>query len=65
MKVNRVKPAGQWNVYDIRCINDTCTLAVNGEVVNNAKIGINEGYVGLESEGYSITFKDIELKELP
>jgi hypothetical protein len=65
MKVNRVKPAGQWNVYDIQCVNDTCTLAVNGEVVNTTKIGINKGYVGLESEGYSITFKDIELKELP
>ena len=65
MKANRVKPAGQWNVYDIRCINDTCTLAVNGEVVNTTKVGINKGYVGLEAEGYSITFKDLKLKELP
>ena len=65
MKANRVKPAGQWNVYDIRCVSDTCTLAVNGEVVNTAKVGINKGYVGLESEGYSITFKDMKLNELP
>lgn len=65
MKVNRVKPVGQWNVYDIRCVSDTCTLAVNGEVVNTTKVGINKGYVGLESEGYSIAFKDIKLKELP
>jgi hypothetical protein len=65
MKANRVKPAGQWNVYDIRCVSDTCTLAVNGEVVNTTKVGINKGYVGLESEGYSITFKDMKLKELP
>jgi hypothetical protein len=65
MKENRVKPAGQWNVYDIRCVGDTCTLAVNGEVVNTAKVGIDKGYVGLESEGYSITFKDMKLKELP
>jgi hypothetical protein len=65
MKANRVKPAGEWNVYDIRCVSDTCTLAVNGEVVNTTKVGISKGYVGLESEGYSITFKDIELKELP
>jgi hypothetical protein len=47
------------------CVNDTCTLAVNGEVVNTTKVGINKGYVGLEAEGYSITFKDIKLKELP
>jgi len=65
MKVNRVKPAGQWNVYDIRCVGDTCTLAVNGEVVNTTKVGINKGFVGLEAEGYPITFKDIRLKELP
>ncbi len=65
MKANRVKPAGQWNVYDIRCVSDTCTLEVNGEVVNTTKVGINKGYVGLEAEGYPITFKDIKLKELP
>ncbi|MGA9063250.1 MAG: DUF1080 domain-containing protein, partial [Terracidiphilus sp.] len=65
MKENRVKPAGQWNVYDIRCVGDICTLAVNGEVVNTAKVGLDEGYIGLESEGYQITFKDLELQELP
>jgi hypothetical protein len=65
MKANRVKPAGEWNVYDIRCVGDTCTLAVNGEVVNTAKVGLNKGYVGLESEGYQIEFKDMKLTELP
>jgi hypothetical protein len=65
MKVNRVKPAGQWNVYDIRCVGDTCTLAVNGELVNTTKAGVDKGYVGLEAEGYRITFKDMKLKELP
>ncbi len=65
MKENRVKPAGEWNVYDIRCVGDTCTLAVNGKVVNTTKIGLDKGYVGLESEGYPITFKDLKLRELP
>jgi hypothetical protein len=65
MKENRVKPAGQWNVYDIRCEGDTCTLAVNGEVVNTLKTGVDKGYVGLESEGYQITFKDFKLRQLP
>ena len=65
MKENRVKPAGQWNVYDIRCVGDTCALAVNGEVVNTTKVGISRGYVGLEAEGYSITFEDMKLEELP
>ena len=65
MKENRVKPAGQWNVYDIRCQDDTCTLAVNGEVVNTVKTGVVKGYLGLESEGYQITFKDMKLREIP
>ena len=65
MTENRVKPAGQWNVYDIRCVGSTCTLAVNGKVVNTAQIGLDKGYVGLESEGALITFKDLKLKQLP
>ena len=36
-----------------------------GEVVNSTKVGINKGYIGLEAEGYSITFEDMKLEELP
>jgi len=32
--------------------------------VNTSRTGITKGYVGLESEGYQITFKDLELREL-
>jgi hypothetical protein len=65
MKENRVRQAGEWNVYDIRCVGDTCTLAVNGEIVNTAKVGLDKGYVGLEAEGYEIEFKDLKLRVLP
>jgi len=65
MTENRVKPAGKWNAYVIRCVGDTCTLAVNGEVVNTTKVGLDKGYIGLESEGYRIEFKDLKLKVLP
>jgi hypothetical protein len=64
MTEDRVKPPGEWNTYDIRCVGDTCTLAVNGKVVNTAKVGLDKGYIGLESEGYLITFKDFRLHEL-
>lgn len=64
MTENRVKPPGEWNTFDIRCAGDSCTLAVNGEVVNTAKVGLGKGYVGLEAEGYQITFKDFRLHEL-
>jgi hypothetical protein len=65
MKENRVKPPGQWNVFDIRCVGATCTLAVNGEIVNTTQVGLEKGYIGLESEGYQIEFKDLKLMELP
>lgn len=65
MKEDRVKPAGQWNAYDVRCVGSACTLAVNGEVVNTTTVGLDRGYVGLESEGSQITFKNMKLRQLP
>ena len=64
MSENRVKPAGEWNTYDIECRKDTCTLAVNGAVVNTLHTGVTKGYVGLESEGFQIEFRKIEVEEL-
>jgi hypothetical protein len=65
MTENRVKPAGQWNTYDIRCLGATCTLAVNGKVVNTIQVGVDKGYLGLESEGFQITFRNLKVQELP
>jgi hypothetical protein len=65
MTENRVKPAGQWNAYDIRCVGDTCTLGVNGKVVNTVHLSVEKGYVGLEAEGYQITFRHLHLEQLP
>jgi 3-keto-disaccharide hydrolase len=65
MTENRVKPAGQWNAYDIHCVGTTCTLAVNGKVVNTLNIAVKRGYVGLEAEGYPVTFRHFHLEELP
>ena len=65
MTENRVKPAGEWNTYDIRCVADTCTLAVNGKVVNTIHNVVEKGYIGLEAEGYRIEFKDFKVRQLP
>ena len=65
MTENRVKPAGEWNVYEIRSEGDTVSLWVNGAVVNEWKgLVIRKGYIGLEAEGYEITFRNLKLKEL-
>jgi hypothetical protein len=65
MTVNRLHPPGKWNTYDIRCVANTCTLAVNGEVVNTIHNDVEKGYIGLEAEGYQIEFKNLIVKELP
>jgi hypothetical protein len=65
MKENRVKPAGEWNHYEVRAQGDRITLAVNGAIVNElAGVGLRRGYVGLEAEGYEITFRNLRLKTL-
>lgn len=66
MKENRIKPAGQWNHYEIRVQGDKVTLAVNGVVVNEAAgLALRQGYLGLEAEGHEIAFRNIKLTPLP
>ena len=58
------KPAGEWNIYDIRCESRHCSLVVNGQLSSEGDFDAAEGYLGLESEGYEITFRDIRVKPL-
>jgi opacity protein-like surface antigen len=65
VKTNRVKPAGEWNHYEIRVQADRVTLAINGELVNEVTgIGLRRGYIALEAEGYEITFRNLKLQPL-
>ena len=65
MKENRIKPAGEWNHYEIRAQGEKITLAVNGEAVSEYNgYGLRKGYIGLEAEGYEITFKNLKLTVL-
>jgi hypothetical protein len=65
MKENRVKPAGEWNHYEIRAQGAKVTLAVNGAVVNEMQnCALKKGYIGLEAEGFEITFRNLKLQEL-
>jgi hypothetical protein len=66
MKENRVKPAGEWNHYEIRAQGSHLTLAVNGAAVSELpNCGLRRGYIGLEAEGYEITFRNLKLQVLP
>ena len=66
MKENRVKPAGEWNKYEIRAEGERITLSVNGEVVSEfTNAALQHGYIGLEAEGAEITFRNLKVQELP
>lgn len=65
MKENRVKPAGEWNHYEVEARGPRLALSVNGEVVNVLPdCGLRRGYIGLEAEGYAVTFRNMKLKIL-
>jgi hypothetical protein len=63
---NRCKGKGEWNVYDVVCVDGTVKLSVNGKFVNGVtKSSVRKGYLCLESEGAEIHFKNIRIMELP
>ena len=65
MKDDRVKPAGEWNVFEFKAVGQDITSWVNGAAVSERKdFPVLKGYVGLEAEGYRIEFRNVKLKEL-
>lgn len=63
---NRCKPAGEWNYYDVVCVDGVVKLSVNGKFVNGvSKASQKKGYLCLESEGAEIHFRNIQIMELP
>lgn len=65
MKENRIKPAGEWNHYEVTAKGDRITMSVNGMVVSEITgCGLRRGYIGFEAEGFEITFRNIRIKEL-
>ncbi len=63
---NRCKGKGEWNVYDVICIDGVIKLSVNGKVVNGiTNSSKRKGYLCLESEGAEIHFRNIKIIELP
>lgn len=58
-------PAGQWNSYDIYCQGDTVRCLVNG-IAQNAGTGasVTSGWIGLQSEGGPIEFRNVYVESL-
>jgi 3-keto-disaccharide hydrolase len=63
---NRCKGRGEWNVYDVVCVDGVIKLSVNGKFVNGVRRSTQKkGYLCLESEGAEIHFRNIRILELP
>ncbi len=63
---NRCKGKGEWNVYDVVCVDGVIKLSVNGKFVNGIRNStIKKGYLSLESEGSEIHLRNIRILELP
>lgn len=63
---NRVKGKGEWNRYEVVCVDGMIKLSVNGKFVNGiSQSSIKKGYLCLESEGAEIQFRNLKVIELP
>jgi len=63
---NLCKGRGEWNVYDVVCVDGVIKLSVNGKFVNGvAHASQKKGYLCLESEGAPIHFRNLRIIELP
>jgi len=61
----RVKPAGEWNTLEVTATGTRITLWVNGAVTCQFEhCGREQGYLGLEGEGYRIEFRNLKVKAL-
>ncbi len=62
----RCKGSGEWNVYDVACVDGTVKLSINGKFINSIRdSSVRKGYLCLESEGAEIHFRNIQILELP
>jgi len=59
------KEPGGWNTYEITCKDDTIEATVNGQLQNKATgVSIRKGFIGFQSEGVPIMFRNFKLTPL-
>ncbi len=63
---NLCKGKGEWNTYEVICVDGTIKLSVNGKFVNGIRQSTQKkGYLCLESEGAEIHFRNFKIIEFP
>lgn len=62
---NRCLGVGEWNTYNVICVDGTIKLSVNGKYVNGIRQSSQrKGYLCLEAEGARIEFRNLQIIEL-
>lgn len=62
---NRI-PFGDWDRYEITSRNGQVTVILNGELVNKGSgAKPDRGNICLQSEGWEVHYRNVEIKELP
>ncbi len=65
-KPSNEKPLGEWNQAEILSVDGTITVWINGEQQNEVTgLSNTKGYIGLQSEGKPVEFRNVVLTLLP
>lgn len=70
--VNAVKPAGEWNRYQVILKDSTLVAFLNGQLIQALDLTTTqmknrsmEGYISFQDEAKVVSYKNIRIKELP
>jgi hypothetical protein len=59
------KPAGDWNILEVKCKDNTIEVHVNGVLQNKGtNVNISKGSICLQSEGKDVEFRNVYLTRL-
>lgn len=65
LKQDRIKPAGEWNTFEVTARGPMLTVWANGAVVSEwNECPVLKGHIGLEGEGFPVEFRNLKLKKL-
>ena len=53
------KPVGEWNEVEFLCVGGLIKAWMNGVLVNEAECDVTGGYIGFQSEGGALEFRNI------